>query len=111
MSNSNLHLKPNPTLADIQQYVIDMEKERGFTHQTILEVWPLLTEEIGELAKCIRKTNTSLNTDAAKHYAFDAAGEFADILIVLSAVANRMDVDLEQAFRDKEEENKKRVWK
>jgi len=107
---SKLHLKENPTLADIQQYVIDLEKERGFTQQTVLEVWALLTEEIGELAKCIRKTNTSLNTDAAKHYDFDAAGEFADILIVLSAVANRMGVDLEQAFRDKEEVNKQRTW-
>ena len=108
---SNLHLKPNPTLADIQRYVIDMEKERGFTEQTVLEVWPLLTEEIGELAKCIRKTNTSLHTGSAKHYDFDAAGEFADILIVMCAVANRMGVDLEQALRDKEEENKQRVWK
>lgn len=108
---STLHLKPNPTLGDIQQYVIDMEKERGFTQQTLLEVWVLLSEEIGELAKCVRKTATSMNTDKAKHYDFDAAGEFADILIVLSAVANRLGVDLEQAFRDKEEENKKRVWR
>lgn len=107
---STLHLKPNPTLVDIQQYVIDMEKERGFTQQTLLEVWVLLSEELGELAKCIRKSATSLNTDTAKHYDFNAAGEFADILIVLCAVANRLDVDLEQALRDKEEENKKRVW-
>jgi NTP pyrophosphatase (non-canonical NTP hydrolase) len=108
---SNLHLKPDPTLADIQQYVIDMEKGRGFTQQTLLEVWVLLSEEIGELAKCVRKTATSMNTDAAKHYDFDAAGEFADIIIVLCAVANRLGVDLEQAFRDKEEQNKQRVWK
>ena len=107
---SNLHLKPNPTLGDIQQYVIDMEQERGFTNQTLLEVWVHLSEEIGELAKCVRKTSTSITTDTAKHYDIDTAGEFADILIVLSAVANRLDVDLEQAFRDKEEENKKRVW-
>lgn len=110
MAVSTLHLKSNPTLADIQQYVTDMEQERGFTHQTVLEVWALLTEEIGELAKCIRKANTSLNTDAAKHYNFDVPGEFADIMLVLCAIANRLDVDLEQALRDKEEENKKRVW-
>lgn len=107
---SILHLKPNPTLADIQQYVTDLEKERGFTKHTALEQCLLLMEEMGELAKCVRKSATTLGTDTAKHYDFDAAGEFADILIVLSAVANRMGVDLEQAFRDKEEENKKRVW-
>jgi len=32
-------------------------------------------------------------------------------LIMLCAVANRMQVDLEQAFRDKEEQNKQRSWK
>ena len=36
--------------------------------------------------------------------------ELADILIVLSAVANRYGIDLESAFRRKEEVNKKRVW-
>lgn len=108
---SNLHLKDNPTLADIQQYVTDLEKERDFTKHTALEQCLLLMEEMGELAKCVRKSATTMGTDAAKHYDFDAAGEFADILIVLSAVANRLDVDLEQAFRDKEEQNKKRVWK
>ena len=68
-------------------------------------------EEMGELAKCVRKSATTMGTDTAKHYDFNAAGEFADILIVMCAVANRLGVDLERAFRDKEEENKKRVWK
>jgi len=108
---SNLHLKANPTLADIQQYVTDLERERGFTKHTPLEQCLLLMEEMGELAKCVRKSATTMGTDTAKHYDFDVAGEFADILIVLSAVANRLDVDLEQAFRDKEEQNKKRAWK
>ena len=108
---STLHLAKDPTLRDIQQYVIDLEKERGFTEHSTLEQYLLLVEEIGELAKCIRKTDTSLGTDAVKQYDFDAAGECADVLIMLCAVANRMQVDLEQAFRDKEEQNKQRSWK
>jgi NTP pyrophosphatase (non-canonical NTP hydrolase) len=107
---SKLHLRPNPTLRDIQEYVAALEKERGFTHQSILEVWVLVTEEIGELAKCVRKSATSMGTDSAKQYSFDAAGELADLIIVLSAIANRLGVDLEQAFRDKEEVNKQRTW-
>lgn len=110
MSKSTLHLKPAPTLADIQQYVIDLEKERGFTKHTALEQCLLLMEEMGELAKCVRKSSTTMGTDTNKHYDFNAAGEFADILIVMCAVANRLGVDLERAFRDKEEENKQRVW-
>lgn len=107
---SALFLKENPTLKDIQQYVADLEKERGFDKNTVLEEYLLLTEEIGELAKCIRKSTSSMRTDAAKHYNFDTAGEFADTIILLCALANRLEVDLEQAFRDKEEINKQRRW-
>jgi NTP pyrophosphatase (non-canonical NTP hydrolase) len=108
---SNLYLKSDPTLADIQQYVIDLEDERGFTRCSTAEQYLLLVEEIGELAKCIRKSATTMGTDVAKQYDFDTEGEFADVLILLCAVANRLDVDLEWALRDKEEANKKRVWK
>ncbi len=107
---SKLHLKENPTLADIQHYVANLEKERGFDKNTVLEKYLLLSEEVGELAKCIRKTTSSMRIDAAKQYNFDAAGEFGDILIVLCTLANRLDIDLEQAFRDKEETNKQRTW-
>lgn len=107
---SKLNLKKNPTLADIQQYVADLEKERGFDKNTVLEKYLLLSEEIGELAKCIRKSASSMRVDASKQYNFDTAGEFGDILILLCALANRLDVDLEQAFRDKEEVNKQQTW-
>lgn len=110
LGTSKLHLKKNPTILDLQQYVADLEKERGFDKDTVLEKYLLLSEEIGELAKCIRKTASSMRVDANKQYNFDTAGEFGDILILLCALANRLDVDLEQAFRDKEEVNKQRVW-
>lgn len=107
---SNLQLKSNPTLRDFQQYVAWLEQERGFTKSTVLEQYLLFSEEVGELAKCIRKTATSMGTDTAKQYDFDTAGEFGDVLILLCSLANRLDIDLEQAFRDKEETNKKRTW-
>lgn len=109
---SKLHLKDNPTLKDIQQYVAEMEIERGFTNITILETYLLLIEEVGELAKCIRKSpHTSMCTDSTRQYQENAAEEIADVIIVLTAIANRMNVDLEAAFREKEEINKKRIWK
>lgn len=110
MAVSKLHLKQTPTLADIQQYVAALEQERGFAKDTVLEKYLLLSEEIGELAKCIRKSASSMRTDAAKQYDFDTAGEFGDIVILLCTLANRLNVDLEQAFRDKEEINKQRKW-
>lgn len=108
---SNLHLKENPTLGDIQQYVIDMEKERGFSHEGIVEQSLLLVEEVGELCKVIRKHHTTMGVDVNKQYDFDAAGEIADVLIMLNAVANRLGIDMEKALRDKEEQNKQRTWK
>jgi NTP pyrophosphatase (non-canonical NTP hydrolase) len=107
---SKLYLKPDPTLADIQQYVRELEEERGFTKHDITSQCLLLAEEVGELFKCIRKTHTKLGVDASKKYEFDPAGEVSDLLIMLVAVANRLDVDIEKAFREKEEKNKLRVW-
>lgn len=108
---SKLFLKENPTLADIQQYVLDLEAERGFTQHSIVDQSLLLVEEIGELCKVVRKQHTGVGIDVNKQYDFDAAGEVADVIILLCAVANRMGVDMEQALRNKEEQNKHRTWK
>ena len=108
---SKLHLPPNPTLGDYQQYMRDMVEERGFTNQTPLQTYLLLAEELGELAKCIRKSHGNMAIDASKTYDLDAAGEIADILIVFTTIANQLGIDMEQAFRDKEEQNKKRIWR
>jgi NTP pyrophosphatase (non-canonical NTP hydrolase) len=107
---SRLYLKPNPTLDDVQAYVRLMEQERGFTKDDIAGKCMLLSEEVGELFKCVRKSHTTLGIDSSKQYDFDAAGEIADILIVLTTIANRLGVDLEQAFRAKEDKNKQRQW-
>ncbi|HSX28465.1 MAG TPA: MazG nucleotide pyrophosphohydrolase domain-containing protein [Candidatus Saccharimonadales bacterium] len=107
---STLHLKSHPTLQDIQDYVVAMEAERGFSDQTVMQPALLLAEEVGELMKCIRKSHAGLAIDVNKQYELDAAGEIADILIVLTSIANRLGVDIEQAFRDKEENNKQRTW-
>ena len=108
---SKLFLKEDPTLADIQQYVRDLEVERGFTRHGIVDQSLLLVEEVGELCKVVRKYHTKLGIDTSKKYDFDAAGEVADVIIMLAAVANRLGVDMEQALRDKEEQNKQRIWK
>ncbi|HUC89759.1 MAG TPA: MazG nucleotide pyrophosphohydrolase domain-containing protein [Patescibacteria group bacterium] len=108
---SALHLKTNPTLDDIQKYVQDMLEERGFAGQDVMQRFLLLTEEMGELAKCIRKSHAGMAIDANKEYELDAAGEIADILLVLTSVANQLGINMESAFREKEEKNKLRVWK
>ncbi len=105
-----LHLKPQPTIQDFQTYVRQLEQERGFDNQTAAQKGLLLGEEVGELFKAMRKHETELRVDE-KSQTHSVADELADVFIYLCAIANRYDVDLEQAFRDKEEKNKTRVWK
>jgi NTP pyrophosphatase (non-canonical NTP hydrolase) len=105
---SNLHLKDSPTLSDYQQYAIDMVKERGF-EDNVQQRFMLLLEEAGELAKAARgHTGMKFAADTKQK---EVEEEAADVFIVLLAICNLLGVDLEKAFREKEERNKQRVWK
>lgn len=102
------HLTIMPTLSDFQQYVSELETERGFSHQSILDKCLLLGEEVGELFKAVRKSE-GLAVDANSSFT-EVGDELADIFIYLCAIANRKGIDLEKAFREKEEKNKRRTW-
>ena len=102
-------LKNKPSLPDFQQYVKELEHERGFINQSTIDKCLLLGEEVGELFKAIRKAE-GLLVDANSTFT-EIGDELADIFIYLCAIANRKGIDLEDAFRTKEEKNKKRVWK
>ena len=97
------------TLKNLQTYVTELEHGRGFIEQTIIEKCLLMGEEMGELFKAIRKTE-NISTDHNSE-TFHIGEELVDILIYVCAIANRSGIDLEDAFRAKEEINKKRVWK
>lgn len=105
---SKLFLKKQPTLKNFQQYVRNLVKERGFEHENILEIFMLLNEEIGEMAKAIRK-RINIKTDSNSHKP-DLELEIADVFIYLLDICNHFDINLEKAFRDKEKINKKRIW-
>jgi len=102
-------LRRNPTLKDYQKYVRELEEERGFIKQTVLQKCLMLGEEVGELFKAIRKKKKIKVDHNSKFGSIDE--ELADIIIFVCSIANRFNINLEQAFRNKEEVNKKRVWK
>ncbi|MDD3190156.1 MAG: MazG nucleotide pyrophosphohydrolase domain-containing protein [Candidatus Pacebacteria bacterium] len=102
-------LRENPILGDFQNYVTELEKERGFTDQTALQRALHLGEETGELFKAIRKAENMKMDENSK--TTSVGEEMADIMIFLFSIANRYGIDLEKAFREKEEINKKRVWR
>jgi len=105
---SNLFLKNNPTLKDFQEYIKEMVKKRGFDKESAPELFMMLSEEIGEMAKAARKYTNIKTDDNSRKPALEQ--EIADVFIYLLDICNYFDVDLEKAFRDKEEINKKRTW-
>ena len=105
---SNLSLKENPTLQDFQKYVEEMVKERGFNEENVQQIFMLFLEECGEMAKAARKT-AGMKTDGNSEQ-FHLNHEIADVFIYLLDICNHFNIDLEKAFREKEEINKKRNW-
>jgi NTP pyrophosphatase (non-canonical NTP hydrolase) len=101
-------LPPKPSLAELQRYVAELERERGFASQDVVQKALLLGEEVGELFKALRKSQR-LSVDPQSRIG-GVGEELADVLIYLCAIANREGVDLEEAFRQKEEINKGRRW-
>lgn len=101
-------LKNNPALPDFQKYVEELEVERGFSDQSARDKCLLLGEEIGELFKAIRKAE-GLKIDKTSTFG-NISHELADVLIYLCSIANRFNIDLEEAFIEKEEINKNRSW-
>lgn len=104
-------MRPLPNdlgLNEIQRYVADMEKERGFTDRSVLHQCLLLGEEVGELFKAVRKhEDLPIGTTSIIGTVDE---ELADVLIFLCAVANRYGISLEEALRRKELHNESRTW-
>ena len=96
------------TLPEYQKMMRRLVVERGFEEETVPEVFTLLVEEVGELAKAIRKSNGQKIDTAKKQH--EVSEELADVFWLLIDISNRLNIDLEKAFRDKEEENKTRKW-
>lgn len=106
---SSLNLKPQPTIKDFQNYVADMVKERGFDKESVPVIFMLFLEECGEMAKAARKAINIKTDDNSEKFKLE--NEAADVFIYLLDICNHFNIDLEKAFRDKEEINKGREWK
>ena len=103
-------LKDNPTLGDIQDYVAKIEIERKRDHENIAKKFLMLVEEVGELMTADRKKPKTLRPDHNPEFA-SLDEELADILAYLCSIANRLGIDLEAAFRNKERINQNRINK
>lgn len=104
-----MDMPTNDSLQKLQQYIWAMNKQRGFNTTDSSKKLVMLMEEVGELAKAIRKdaglkfTSTTAQTDVRE--------ELADVQIVLLGIASMMGVDMFEAVTEKEAKNRKRTWK
>ena len=105
-------LGESASLKQIQEYIEKVVELRGFANQPVQETVLLLLEEMGELAKAVRKTATRMSVDADKMYNYDTVeSEAADVFFVLAALCNQLNVNLFEALKEKEKINCERNWR
>jgi NTP pyrophosphatase (non-canonical NTP hydrolase) len=85
------------TLADWQERIRRVVAEKGWSTDAN-EIFVLFTEEVGELAKELRRTWKRGKTAEVREA---AAAELADVFMYLVDLANQFDVDLDAAVRKK----------
>jgi NTP pyrophosphatase (non-canonical NTP hydrolase) len=96
------------SLPHIQDYVREMEVERGLDSQDLSSQCLKLGEEVGELYRAVRKMQGQPQDPAGR--IADVGDEAVDALILLMSIVNRCEINLEEAFRAKEAHNETRVW-
>ena len=104
-------LTDKSSINEIQSYIKEVMQIRGFNKEKPSDKILLLVEEVGELAKAIRKNENNLGIDKTKEYNYSSIeSEIADVFIVLLSICAILNIDLLKAFLNKEEENIKRIW-
>lgn len=91
-------------LSEFQQYVSNFSKEKGFADTTIEKRTMYVMAELGELTEAIIKRND--NKDAKREIGL----EMFDVIWNVCDLANKLEIDLEEAFQEKIEINSGRVW-
>ena len=104
-------LSNESSINEIQSYIKEVMQIRGFNKEKSSDKILLLVEEVGELAKAIRKNEKKLGIDKTKEYNYSSIeSEIADVFIVLLSICDILNIDLLKVFLNKEEENIKRIW-
>jgi NTP pyrophosphatase (non-canonical NTP hydrolase) len=95
------------TLQELQTYIKEMDHKRGFDKESAARCFVGLVEEIGEVAEVVKNLE---KPNRNKHKKMDIGAELADTLYYLISLANKFDVDLMEALKQKEVKNSSRDW-
>lgn len=114
-----IRLEPGAPMRSYQTYVAALEQMHGWLDTDLIHNCFLMGEEVGELFKAIRNHNryciesassSAESSDAQQGSKAAVADEIVDVFNYLLALANRLDIDLEAAFREKNARNQARSW-
>ena len=103
----NIEKLKNSSVSELQEYVQEMYRVRGFNNSTI-ENALMLGEEVGELFKALREHSKMQIDSSSKTGSLRA--ELADVIMLTLAVANDLNINLEEAIIEKEKINMQRKW-
>jgi NTP pyrophosphatase (non-canonical NTP hydrolase) len=108
--SASTQLFSDATISELQSYMKAMVLRRGFEKETPRDTLLLAVEEVGELAKALRKHHgIKIDHKSAENYP-EISDEIADVFIYLLVLSNQLEIDLFQAFKTKEEKNNQRTW-
>ncbi len=102
MGNGELQME----LKEIQKQIHQMRLKRGFSMEPT-QIFMLLTEEVGEVAGELKR----IWSKNYEKFEIDALNdELADVLVLLLALANQFDIDMETAILQKIDKDGDRNW-
>ena len=113
MKTSEITLPLNASMKEYQTYIYQLESLHGWLEVDLVNNCFLMGEEVGELFKAIRKHQRFFIEAAPVEEAqskVHIGEEIVDVMNYLLAIANRLDIDLEDAFRRKNAINQGRSW-
>ncbi|MNO27704.1 MazG nucleotide pyrophosphohydrolase domain protein [compost metagenome] len=92
--------------AEFQQYVKAFSEIKGFDTSTIEQRMLYLMTEVGELSKEVLSVSFDPDAERKENLGF----EMYDVVWNIFDLANKLGIDLEQAFKRKLEINEERSW-
>lgn len=104
-----INLPDNPTLRDLQQYIAAQCRRRGWEDRSDSERIMLLTEEVGEVAKEMRKHTGKFGYKTPDSNE-ELGKELVDVLNWVIDIANSKNIDMTKAFDAKWRETNDRTW-
>lgn len=108
---ARIQLREGASLAELQTYVHQLEAMHDWLHLSVVDNGFLMTEEVGELHRALRDHGRAqARGEQVQPHVEQVADEIVDVLNYLLAQANRLDIDLEAAFRRKNGRNQGRDW-